>query len=105
MTKTEFIQQLNNYHIEDNKLSAVSFVHDTTKFSVKLSTEIVNTTWRCSNDKWFGYNIYHLLEVSSTEDQKVTFEPKLKSGCEIYHIYLDEHTAIYGLFKIKQFKR
>lgn len=104
MNKTEFIRELNRLHKEDVRDSTEDFIAVVTRLGIHLSKDIVKSTWGCSNPKYFGHNVYNLLESSANEDNSVTFEPKLKKGCQIYYNHLDMHTAAFALYKIKQFK-
>lgn len=104
MTKTEFTKYLNTIHKTGSEQEAITFLTLTTKLGEKLCKEIIRSLWGCSNPKYVGNNIHHLLEVSASSDVSDEFKPKLKKGCSIYIIYPDEHAAIFALYKIKQYK-
>lgn len=103
MTKSDFINILNGNHKDGDKESTVEFLHDVTKMSVILSTKIVNSLWNCSNPKYFGNNMYDLFENSAKGDEAPDFNPRLKKGCNVYFLFVDEHTAAFVLFKIKEY--
>ena len=104
MNKNEFIKHLNDLHNKNARDLTEDFIAHVTRLSIHLSKDIVQSTWGCSNPKYFGHNIFDLLESSANEDNAITFNPKLKKGCNIYYNHLDMHTAAFALYKIKQYK-
>jgi hypothetical protein len=104
MTKHEFSKHLTNIHSTGTESEAVTFLMITTRLGEKLCKEIIRNLWGCSNPKYVGSNILHLLEISASSDVSTTFKPKLKKGCSVYIVYPDEHAAIFALFKLKEYK-
>lgn len=102
MNKQTFIKELNKAFAENDKLSAIGFLNQTTKLSVNLSTRMVTNFWGCTQSRYFGGNIYYLLKSAANASDD--FIPKVKKGCSVYLVYPDEHAAAFALFKIKQNK-
>lgn len=103
MTKSQFIEVLNNNHRNDYRDATVTIVHNITKLSLDLCTKIIRNLWTCSASEDFGGNLYKLLEASA--NPKIDFNPKIKTNnCPMYILYPDEHAAAFALYKIKQHK-
>ena len=111
MTKTEFIKTFNEIHKNSREIEAIDLLHDITRLSMRMCTQIIRNLWNCSDPKFVGNNIYDLVKVSADGDEsrdpskpKLEYKPKLKKGCNVYFVYLDEHIAFFALHKIKQYK-
>ena len=103
MTKGEFISYLNSKHKLDRKEAIIHFMNDVTKLSLNFCAKLVNNLWNCSSSRYFGNNMYNLLESSANSE--IDFNPKIKTtSCTMYILYPDEHAAIFALYKIKQYK-
>lgn len=101
MTKAEFIGLIDSFHKQNNETRSRNFLMDVTRMSERLCKDVIRSIWGCSNPKYVGLNLYNLIK-NSAEDQE--FVPKLRKGCHVYFMYLDEHTAIFALHKIKEYK-
>ena len=101
MTNKEFTSTLNEIYSTKNKQSVIIFMSSITKLSQSLCNKIVDSLWNCSDPDSFGENMYNLLDASANDN--VEFTPVLKdSNCNLYIMYLDEHTAAFALYKINK---
>lgn len=102
MTKAEFTKTLNEFHKNNTKGLCITFVHAITRLSEGLTDKIISSLWGCSEVDSFGENVYELIE-SSANSGEVEFNPKLRTkDCNIFLMYLDEHTAGFVLYKIQK---